>query len=566
MLNETKDFCSMGFKIFPINYKSKVPMKGYKWKEKATSDFNKIQEDIQDLNQFNLAMLTGKANNIFVLDIDKKNNGFETLKNLEEKLGKLPDTVTVNSGGGGIHLYFQYPNDVKITGVANLLGDGVDTRTDNNYIVIPPSIHESGKKYEWVSGKSIFEIKPKKLPQAWVDALVEASNRNQKSLANSSCSTTDNIISKKIPEGNRENSMFKFACSMRNKVANIDELNMIIKTLNTVYCTPPLSDKEVELAVKSAWNYKEKNDFKPQLYSLSDLKNIKFPEPNWIIPEFMPSGLHILAGKPKIGKSWLVLNIALTISNGGILLGTYQCNVKNVLYLALEDTGARIQKRLSKLTALGDNLEHITLCHNWITVKQGGLEALEKIITEKNLDLIFIDTLQCFRGPDMLKNNNAYFEDYYIMGELKNLADKYNIAIVLIHHLNKSKTGNTFDNVSGSNGLIGACDTIYTLTGTKDYNTLSFKGRDVYGDDILFEVKDGLCVPLDFLHGSSDLCMTQNQILALFQQHHSLSIKKIIELTELSESNIKYHLKKMVEKGVITKEERGIYTIITNSN
>ena len=198
MLNEVKNLCSMGFKIFPISYKNKVPLKGYKWKEKATSDFNKIQEDIQDLNQFNLAMPTGKINNIFVLDIDKKNNGFETLKNLEEQLGKLPDTVTVNTGGGGIHLYFQYPNDVKITGVANLLGDGVDTRTDNNYIVIPPSIHESGKKYEWASGKSIFEIKPKKLPQAWVDALVEASNRNQKSLANSSCSTTDNIISKKM--------------------------------------------------------------------------------------------------------------------------------------------------------------------------------------------------------------------------------------------------------------------------------------------------------------------------------------------------------------------------------
>lgn len=256
LLNQTNEYCNKGIKIFPMNYKSKVPMKNFKWKEQSSTNYGEIKKYVEGKNGFNLAMPTGKVNDVFVLDIDKGHNGFETLKKLENKLGSLPDTVTVLTGGGGKHFYFKYPEGVKITGVACLLGDGVDTRTDNNYVVIPPSTHESGVQYRWEKGKSPFDIKKAELPPAWINALVEASNRDIK---NNTDIQDDLTISDKIPEGRRNTELHRLACSLVYKCDSEEDLLKIIKGINIVNCIPPLSLEDVRRLVKSAWKSNIKN-------------------------------------------------------------------------------------------------------------------------------------------------------------------------------------------------------------------------------------------------------------------------------------------------------------------
>lgn len=437
-----KKYLEMGLKIIPLTFKSKIPLKGMKWKDFATSEESVFATLTNNLPAFNLGILTGEVNNIIVIDIDKNHNGFETLEKLEQKLGKLPDTVTVLSGGGGKHLYFKYPNEANIKGKANILGSGIDTRTDGNYIVAPPSVHPSGAQYQWEKNKAIYERNLADIPVEWVKALVEAST-NTTTIPSASSS---NITT--IPKGTREETIFKFACSIRNKFQNISDVLMICQGINKQYCNPPLSDKEVENAVNSAWNYKSKPVIAPTIINLNDLSSMTFPEPNWIIQDFIPSGLHILAGKPKVGKSWFIMNLLTCISTSGKFLNKYVCNTKRGLYLALEDTGNRIQARLKKLNVNATNLSNISITFNFPNIKQGGLELLDKIISEQKYDIVVIDTLQCFRGPEILKNKNAYIEDYYILGEIKKLADKYNIAIIVVHHLNKNRTGNSFDNIS----------------------------------------------------------------------------------------------------------------------
>ena len=112
--------------------------------------------------------------------------------------------------------------------------------------------------------------------------------------------------------------------------------------------------------------------------SAANLEAIKFPEPNWIIPDIMPEGLTLLAGKPKLGKSWLCLSLGIAKACGGVALGTIQVAHSEVLYLCLEDPARRLQGRLHIQMALGEpwpaelTFDTMESCHRW-AMSNGGL-------------------------------------------------------------------------------------------------------------------------------------------------------------------------------------------------
>jgi putative DNA primase/helicase len=122
---------------------------------RTTHGFNDATNNIEQIKIWwtrwpdaNIGVATGKKSGIVVLDIDKKTQGFESIKKLEGEFGNLPKVLTVNTGGGGLHLYFKYPeNGFKST--EGVLGAGIDTRGDGGYIIAPPSNHISGGQYTW---------------------------------------------------------------------------------------------------------------------------------------------------------------------------------------------------------------------------------------------------------------------------------------------------------------------------------------------------------------------------------------------------------------------------------
>jgi len=191
--------------------------------------------------------------------------------------------------------------------------------------------------------------------------------------------------------------------------------------------------------------------------SATELMAIEFPKPRWIVPEIIPEGTTILAGKPKMGKSWLALGTSVAVAAGGIALGTKRVERGAVLYLALEDNPRRLQSRLKKLLPGGAAPEGLELATEWPRLGDGGLEALEAWLnTHPDARLVVIDTLAKFRAGQTGKN--LYKEDYEAVEPLVELAAHHNVAVLIVHHLRKLGAEDPLDQVSGSMGLTGGAD------------------------------------------------------------------------------------------------------------
>ncbi len=218
----------------------------------------------------------------------------------------------------------------------------------------------------------------------------------------------------------------------------------------------------------------------PFIITAAALMRKEFPEPRWAVSGLFPEGLTLVVGKPKLGKSWLALNAAIAVACGGYALGRVDVDAGEVLYLALEDTERRLQERLAVLldTEAPDSLHIAT---EWPTLADGAVEHLNAWLSSHPATrLVVIDTFQRLRGP-VSGNQNAYASDYTAAGELKRVADRHGIAVVVVHHTRKAAADDPLDTVSGTNGLAGAADTIGVMQreiGRSDA-TLYLRGRDV---------------------------------------------------------------------------------------
>ena len=198
----------------------------------------------------------------------------------------------------------------------------------------------------------------------------------------------------------------------------------------------------------------------------------------FLVDELIPEGLHILAGAPKIGKSWLALWLCLCISQGQPLWN-FATTQGEVLYLSLEDSFQRIQTRLFDLTEDAPPTLHFAIMAD--TLKRGLEQQIEQFLAEHpTTKLVVIDTLQCVRGTG--SDSNLYANDYQDIGLLKKLADNQHIAILLIHHLRKLHDDDPMNMISGSTGLSGAADSTFVLQKSSrlaNIASLHCTGRDI---------------------------------------------------------------------------------------
>ena len=212
--------------------------------------------------------------------------------------------------------------------------------------------------------------------------------------------------------------------------------------------------------------------------SLSELYEQVYASRPPLIDGLLCSGTYLFVGAPKMGKSFLMAQLAYHVSLGRPLWG-YNVRQGAVLYLALEDEYRRLQERLFRMFGVEGTDE----LHFATSVKQlgGGLqEQLDRFVRDHpNTKLIIIDTLQKVRenGGDCY----SYANDYDIVGQLKNFADQRGICLLLVHHTRKQQADDKFDMISGTNGLLGAADGAFMLQKEKrtgNAATLDVSGRD----------------------------------------------------------------------------------------
>ena len=198
---------------------------------------------------------------------------------------------------------------------------------------------------------------------------------------------------------------------------------------------------------------------------------------NFVVDTLLSQGLHILAGSPKVGKSWLALWLAVTVAKGEAVWGM-GVNQGTTLYLCLEDSTLRIQNRLFEITEDAPASVHFTT--NSDTLGKGLEEQLCAFLVEHpDTVLVIIDTLQMIRGTGY---DNTYANDYRDLSVLKHIADTHGIAILLIHHLRKELADDVFSRISGTTAISGATDSNFVLRKSKrreNTATLYCTGRDI---------------------------------------------------------------------------------------
>ena len=322
-----------------------------------------------------------------------------------------------------------------------------------------------------------------------------------------------------IPEGQRNKRVFSYAATLRGAGLDYQGIRFALSDYNERYCEPALPEEELDTICRSVCSRYKPGD--PVMATLrdawddfNDLGEWKEPEPKkiqhivgeslvslgkryvappkFIIPGIIPYGITILASPPKFGKSWMCMDMAISVATGTEFMGL-ETNKYGVVYLALEDGDYRLRDRGLKVAGDRELPENLILVKEAPLLAEGLLPKIKKLVDETDhpVGMIIIDTLQIIRGVAG-KTEGVYGYDYRELGQLHQFAIDNNLAVVLVHHLNKRGDDSDFvSRLNGSTGVSGAADTIIALTRASresDETKMSITGRDVQERTLIIQM------------------------------------------------------------------------------
>jgi hypothetical protein len=416
MRDAALDYATRGWAVFPADssgvkksHKAAEFSNGQPWGK--TVDPAEIARDFAKWPDANIGIPTGPEAGIFVIEADTPEgdhggvDGIASLRALEAEHGALPATLMAESPSGSLHFYFTYPPGVVIRSVAGKIAPGVDQRGHGGMVIAPPSLRPGVGKYRWLNENEIVDA------PAWLIQLVTADDHKAKAngadndpppehiraRAASGRGTSDDAHD--LPDrATREdieravraadpNALpstyqvwFEMTAAIRHELGDAGrELFHAWASKSPKYVARDCDQKWRDVAgvtgytaatifhfadqASPGWRDEpqpkagaqpEPSKLDALLASAADLQHMIFDPLRWVVPDILPEGCTVLAGKPKIGKSWLALDVAIAVASGGQCLGK-PCEPGDVLALLLEDNKRRLQRRMT--TMLGANKE-----------------------------------------------------------------------------------------------------------------------------------------------------------------------------------------------------------------
>jgi predicted P-loop ATPase len=235
----------LNWSVFPVSEKTKKPHTPHGCKD-AKKDPQVIRAWWKRWPGASIGVATGKASNLLVIDLDldedKGYDGMRELRDWEKEHGELPETVSSITGRGGSHLYYRYDGSTEYKNRAGIL-TGVDVRAEGGYVIAPPSMHPNGTEYQW-------ENDPNEIELSDINDTVKAF------LSIGSTSHNETFaMPATIGTGKRNDTMYRFACSMQSKGASDEAIYAAVKAENEARCKPPLAEDEIVKIVSSALKY-----------------------------------------------------------------------------------------------------------------------------------------------------------------------------------------------------------------------------------------------------------------------------------------------------------------------
>lgn len=298
---------------------------------------------------------------------------------------------------------------------------------------------------------------------------------------------------------------------------------------------------------------------KPPKYMFQSAKHIfesEYPEPSFLVPNLIPlNGLTILAGPFKGCKSWFILYLCMILSTSGQFLGCMTLQRRKGFYLALEDSEARLHHRMH---CLGFKPGDDCLISTSFPSGREGVSSLRKVLSEnRTIEYVIIDTLGKFSAG---RGKGGFQEDYDWIGSIKDIAEEFSLAIVLVHHLRKmGDEVDIFNEISGSCGSMAVADAILVLKKERNSGngTLSCTGRDFEEKkyDVFFSSETyRWSIKGESVESAST--PERQEILDVLKKYGEmtpLQISDHIDRTSKSVSNI---LSKLKDEGLVVKGSR----------
>lgn len=571
----------------------------------ATNDKDQIDKWLDKVPNANLAIACGQSD-LAIIDIDPRNGGGFRENELDFSVFsqngteyRLPKTRVVKTGGDGYHLY--YLGALKLPGK---LDDGIDFISDGKYVIAPPSIHKSGNSYQLLNDYTVAQF-PKALLEIGknkdVDETVDTSSGFK--------------YEKVVRQGSRHNEIIKLVghCTRLNIPIN-DAIKAAIG-YNTSFC-PPLQESEVVETMKDGydryrenfinslfkfpvpemppfdvdeldepppptayyWEYpidkKDGNEFSTveirsheddgevvypdswnkRRFTTAELLEAKIPEIKWAIPNLIPEGLTLLGGRPKVGKSWLALQMLHAVSTGGIFFGE-KVEQGKCLYYALEDNAKRLQNR-ARTQGIPPEAD-ITFLRDLKPLQGEGFDELVSEISKETYKLIIVDTYtKAINGLD--QNDQPKISE--VMNKLQKLSADKNVALVFVDHTSKPKgmANDPINDIMNSTVKVAVADQILGLykQNGKSGAVLIGRGREIEEVEISLSWDKVNCTWVKAGEAEYDRVTPEDRrILDGLETLGKCSCAELADYLGKDKSNTYKTLNKMVELEFIDKDE-----------
>jgi AAA domain len=306
----------------------------------------------------------------------------------------------------------------------------------------------------------------------------------------------------------------------------------------------------------------------PKTLTAAELLGLELPPIRWSVAGLLPEGVTLLAGKPKVGKSWMALGIAIAISTGGVALGTRPVEMGDVLYMALEDNYRRLRKRLEKLLT-NEAPERLHIVTQWPRMDEGGAEALERWLeAHPDTRLVVVDILKRVR-PRTSPNRSVYEADYEALEAMQRLAAEFKVSILVVHHLRKQGAADPLDEISGSTGLSGGADGVLVLKrdrGRADAY-LHVTGREIEEEAELALRWDADLASWTLVGDAEEYRISkerQDIVRVLTEAEEPMAPKEVADLLDKSVNAVKYLMWRMSKDGQLATAGKGRYSLTAN--
>ncbi len=590
-------YAEMGWYVFPCT-SSKQPYTIHGMKD-ATTDQAAITLWWNEWPDALIGIYCERSG-LFCLDIDVDHgngvNGFFSLAELIDKVGNsqalLPLVGPVQSTPrGGQHYLFKMPQGMDIPNNANKLGAGLDLRS-NGYIC-------TGAGYSWFPGHG--PDTPLTDAPDWLlneigkhGAKIAVTQGNSLRRNNGYHHKKDGdywlerALKMAVP-GTRNETGFWLGCQLRDRGLTLDEAEQILLIYSSKVTGDGYTEEEALASVKSAFSSPPRNPAKstdenayhgivfsdvqldnqsaevakdpsrPAIktrWTVAELYDTNLPDPKWAIPGLIPEGLTLLGGRPKVGKSWLALQMAHSVGTGGIMF-EHKVERGNTLFIALEDGPRRLQERIRKHGIPRDAL--ITFERSWPPLQEEGMGLLYAEIINNDYRLIVVDTLtRAFRGLD--QNDQPVINA--VMSEIQSMCQNHHLAMVFNDHTNKPKgfVSDPIDDIMNSTVKTAVSDQVLALyrDAGQARATLRGRGRDLEDIDLLLRW-DAMTCCWQCEGQAGDVKMTEErlEILDALESIGKSQAPAIARYLGKDRSNIAHQLNDLYSSQKVRREVNG---------